>query len=424
MSIKIHHGPNGAYKTSGAIQDDAIPALKAGRVVITNVRGFTRERVFSVMPELPESVDVINLDMECLEDLEKIRTWFMWAPRGAFLIFDETQILFPKSWRESDLKRFDYPGGPEKAKADDRPIGWLDGWTRHRHWNWDVVLTTPNIGYIRDDIRMTCEKAYLHGNLAAIGIKGRYKESQHSAQDNKPPARGSIVEYRKIKPETFKFYDSTATGKVQDTTAGKSLFKSPTLVGLVVLAAVFLWNGLSGSTVGLITGSTGVVTGEATGAADADRPAVAVSAGGSAPGADAVGDAGVRVSGAPGAVAELDHPFAGRKFLIRGALRFQSGKLAYLFAIADEEGRELQIDAQQLARAGYVLEPHGECVVDLTWGSWKGRALCPGAATGGAASARSGASSAASSVEPSSPVGNGGTRVTIIPDSSRSPRTL
>ncbi|HEP9310628.1 TPA: hypothetical protein VDV39_005850, partial [Pseudomonas aeruginosa] len=27
MSIKIHHGPNGSYKTSGAIQDDAVPAL-------------------------------------------------------------------------------------------------------------------------------------------------------------------------------------------------------------------------------------------------------------------------------------------------------------------------------------------------------------------------------------------------------------
>ncbi|MBE1028505.1 hypothetical protein IH761_24150, partial [Escherichia coli] len=25
MAIKIHHGPNGSYKTSGAIQDDLIP---------------------------------------------------------------------------------------------------------------------------------------------------------------------------------------------------------------------------------------------------------------------------------------------------------------------------------------------------------------------------------------------------------------
>lgn len=100
MSIKIHHGPNGSYKTSGAIQDDAVPALKDGRVIITNVRGFTLERAYQVFPDLPNTAEIINLDLESLEDLEKMRTWFQWAPRGAFLIFDETQLLFPKSWRE------------------------------------------------------------------------------------------------------------------------------------------------------------------------------------------------------------------------------------------------------------------------------------------------------------------------------------
>ncbi|MGZ3999618.1 MAG: zonular occludens toxin domain-containing protein [Mucilaginibacter sp.] len=39
MSIKIHHGPPGSYKTSGAVMDDFVPAALAGRVVVTNVRG-------------------------------------------------------------------------------------------------------------------------------------------------------------------------------------------------------------------------------------------------------------------------------------------------------------------------------------------------------------------------------------------------
>lgn len=71
MAIKIHHGPNGSYKTSGAIQDDLIPAIKKGRVIITNVRGLTRERIFQVMPETPSSCDVINLDLEDLDDMER-----------------------------------------------------------------------------------------------------------------------------------------------------------------------------------------------------------------------------------------------------------------------------------------------------------------------------------------------------------------
>ncbi len=222
MSIKIHHGPNGSYKTSGAIQDDAVPALKEGRLIITNVRGFTLERVLQVMPELPSSVDIINLDLESLDDMERMRTWFQWAPRGAFIIFDETQLVFPKAWRERDLERFDFPGGPEAAAKADRPMNWLDGWTRHRHWNWDIVLTTPNIAYIRDDIRMTCEMAYKHSNLAVIGISGRYKEAQHDAQVNRPPMEGTVIEYKRIKPDTFRLYQSTATGVTQDTKAGKA----------------------------------------------------------------------------------------------------------------------------------------------------------------------------------------------------------
>jgi len=84
MAIKIHHGPNGSYKTSGAIQDDAVPALKAGRYIITNVRGFTLERVLQVMPDIPASTDIINLSLESLDDMEKMRTWFQWAMKPSW----------------------------------------------------------------------------------------------------------------------------------------------------------------------------------------------------------------------------------------------------------------------------------------------------------------------------------------------------
>lgn len=262
MSIKIHHGANGSYKTSGAIQDDAIPALKAGRVIITNIRGFTLDSVMKVFPESPQSVEVINLSMEVLDDLEKLRTWFRWAPRGAFLIFDETQILFPKQWKEKDIDRFDFPGGPEAAKEADRPVSWLDAWTRHRHWNWDIVLTTPNIRYIRDDIRLTCEKAYIHANLALIGIKGRYKEAMHDAQENKASSDGnSIVTIKKIKKETFSLYESTATGIVTDTTAGKNLFLSPKVLGLLVFITLVAVYALSNGRPAVLGGSQPTKTG-------------------------------------------------------------------------------------------------------------------------------------------------------------------
>ncbi|NQD81565.1 hypothetical protein HP436_15455, partial [Pseudomonas sp. CrR14] len=326
MSIKIHHGPNGSYKTSGAIQDDAVRALKEGRLIITNVRGFTLECVLQVMPDLPDSVDIINLDLEKLDDMERMRTWFQWAPRGAFLIFDETQLVFPKAWREKDLERFDYPGGSEEAQKADRPISWLDGWTRHRHWNWDIVLTTPNISYIRDDIRMTCEMAYKHSNLAVIGIGGRYKEAQHDAQLNRPPEKGTIVEFRKIKPDTFKLYQSTATGLAQDTKAGKSLLRSPKLLALLVFMALLI--GAVFSLGGVSFGPSTATKAEPIPAAQAPADTPAPAAENPAVPPDKSNPLSVSLLGRQQAAvppAELNHPYAPRSFVVRAVMTTDTG---------------------------------------------------------------------------------------------------
>jgi zona occludens toxin len=44
MAINIRHGPNRSCKTSGAVSDEAVPAAKESRLIITNVRGMSRDR--------------------------------------------------------------------------------------------------------------------------------------------------------------------------------------------------------------------------------------------------------------------------------------------------------------------------------------------------------------------------------------------
>ena len=117
MSGKIHHGPPGSYKTSGAVQDDVIPELRKGRVVVTNVRGLTQEQVLTVYPDLPETAEIINVNTDEPEGMAEMRRWFHWAPLGCLLLVDEAQIVFPKKWREKDLSALDYPGGEKKALA-------------------------------------------------------------------------------------------------------------------------------------------------------------------------------------------------------------------------------------------------------------------------------------------------------------------
>lgn len=368
MSIKIHHGPNGAYKTSGAIQDDAIPAIREGRTIITNIRGFTRESVFAEMPDTPPELEVLNLSMESTDDLEKMRRWFMWAPRGAFLIFDETQILFPKSWRDKDLEQFDFPGGIEEAKQADRPVGWLDAWTRHRHWNWDVVLTTPNIRYIRDDIRLTCEKAYLHANLAVIGVPGRYKEAMHDAQENKPPMDGSsIVTIKRIKPSTFRLYQSTATGKVQDTKAGKNLFLSPKVLGLLVFIALLLAFAFRNGTPHVLSSQlpASATPSAAQGAAPAPR----------------VGAVPMAGSKGPIVPAPVVHPLSTFTMRVRAVLQgLRDGRPRQIVMVelAYPDGAKFVQNGDDLQRLGYRVKVYTPCVIELIYQSWRQKVFCAG----------------------------------------------
>lgn len=236
MSIKIHHGPAGSYKTSGAIQDDFIPAARAGRVIVTNIRGLNnRHKVYEALDGVPESFELHYLPTTDHDDAPKNREhlarFFHWLPIGALLIVDEAQLIFPKSWTEKDIKLLDYPGGVDAASRDKRPSGFRVAFDMHRHYNWDIIFTTTNIKKIRDDIRNVADMAYRHRDMAVIGWSGRYFETQHQPEDSGATSADQItVRTRKINPLVWGLYDSTATGKHSQTKSGLAFYRSPKVV--------------------------------------------------------------------------------------------------------------------------------------------------------------------------------------------------
>ncbi|MFQ1661747.1 zonular occludens toxin domain-containing protein, partial [Aeromonas veronii] len=171
MSIKIHHGAPGSYKSSGAIHTDVLPAIKAGRHIITNVRGFTAERCREVLGKaVPEGFEVTYIETESQDGRDRFARFYHWAPKGVFFLVDEVQRIFPPSWRQSDLDRLDYPNGPDAAKADGRPETIDVAFDMHRHHNWDFVFTTPNIKKVHAVIRAAAETAIRHTNMGLLGI--------------------------------------------------------------------------------------------------------------------------------------------------------------------------------------------------------------------------------------------------------------
>jgi len=236
MAIAIHHGANGSYKSAGTVQDYLIPAMLSGRLVVTNLRGVSRDNCFDIFPETHPDFDVIHIDTDRKAGRDKALNFWHWVPLGALILFDEAGTLFPKRLRDSDLKKLDL----DDYEQLNRPKGFVEAFEEHRHYNWDIVLMAPNIKSIRDDIRQTSESGYKHKNRALLGafFKGTYLLGIHDAQVNATsPSHFQTINKHKIKDQrVFQLYQSTKTGKHQDTINSNSIFKSPKLITAMVVA--------------------------------------------------------------------------------------------------------------------------------------------------------------------------------------------
>lgn len=356
MSIKIHHGAPGSYKSSGAIHTDVIPAIKAGRHIITNVRGFTAERCKEVLGKaVPDEFKVTYIDTEAQEGRDHLARFYHWAPKGVFFLVDEVQRIFPPAWRQSDLDRLDYPGGPEVAKADGRPETIDVAFDMHRHHNWDFVFTTPNIKKVHAVIRAASETAIRHTNMKILGFGKRYKTVLHLA-DNSGASMSDVLQakpFNKVPNYVFKLYDSTTTGQVTDTIAGSSILRDPKILFFLGVIGFCLYFGLI---------KPEYI--DKPSKASAPSPAAATTSG--AVGASPT--AGVRPSGAPaasgGGVLSVG-PFAGHRLIISCHILIKdnlgSYRVEYCFALRKgDEVAPLDVDdwPEELASVDAVSGCH------------------------------------------------------------------
>lgn len=383
MSIKIHHGPPGSYKTSGAIADDLPKAVLAGRHIITNVRGLSDElRIRDVLEGQGKSVpdsfrltyiktdptDTDNPDASCSENMEMLRRFWHWSPDGAFFILDEVQEIWPKTYRETHLKKLNYPGGIEQANADGRFLDIALAFEKHRHKNWDFIVTTPNINKVHPVVRGSAEAAYKHKNLAMLGniFKGRYVEGFHGADTNGRASDFYSVTKKRIPPYVFDLYKSTATGVVQDTTAGTSIFANPrVLLLLVIICAVFVFV--------FTAGLPKIFGGGDKNATKLDEPPLASPpvAGGGAPVPPAAAANIDRVSNTNRPLVAAGQSLAPPllTYISKGTLYYSGGfgfdpdsiKLVVDFP----DGSTVRLAKNQLLRGGLHLVDRGDCLAEL-----------------------------------------------------------
>lgn len=286
MAGWIFHGPPGSYKTSSAVWYEMLPALRNGRIIITNIEGMkpVDEIQKSLSETFPETADIWRVSTQKEHGRELMRNFYHWAPIGAMIIIDEVQDVYPVE-RTFKVENYDYrhidnykdeipdkffnthknrlndikPTDLTSADIDDinqqvfddnghiiYPTTLKEAFMRHRKYNWDILVCTPDITHINGIIRSACELAFHHSSKDSIGkiipyYHRRPRIKQHPVKENGTVSRkADLITFRKVPIDVHKTYKSTATGKITASGVGRTPLSSGALIfaALVLVASI------------------------------------------------------------------------------------------------------------------------------------------------------------------------------------------
>lgn len=98
MAIVIEHGHNGSYKSSSVIWFRLLPALRQGRLVVTNVAGmYPLHKIEEFLGEkFPASARLFRMSSQDPTYQKLWRVWHHWMPIGAFVFIDECQDIYDR----------------------------------------------------------------------------------------------------------------------------------------------------------------------------------------------------------------------------------------------------------------------------------------------------------------------------------------
>ncbi|ELD3371461.1 toxin [Vibrio cholerae] len=302
MAIFIRTGANGSYKSAYVAYFVIYEALKAGRVVVTNLEGMQPldeiERRFDM--QFPSTARLIRIFSRDKNGIELWQHFFCWCPIGALIVIDECQDIFSKNigfrfekvfYRplaeflpklppdyESFFKSRYVPADMSQLQAcesDDRgvaeydsegriiyPLSFNEGFMRHRKYNWDIHLLSPDWGQIDSAIRACAEECYFHKGRDAYFWAVRkpyiYKHAKNTSTPVIPKGKDPNVTTKKIPLDAFLLYKSTSTGNAQNGKGVNMILSNPKIMVVLLIGILGMGYFLYGLS-GLVFGSSSSV---------------------------------------------------------------------------------------------------------------------------------------------------------------------
>jgi len=198
MSLNGYFGKPGSGKSYSVVEYVVIPALKKGRHVVTNIplEGDLLEQVFGGR--------VTQLPLDALDDPQLPDL----IPHGAVAVIDEC-------WRR-------WPSGQKVSQCSKTDLQWLK---EHRHRvdadgnAMQVILVTQAPGDLASWVRQLIAHSFHMYKLEEVGAKGRFGIKVYSGcpVGDRIPAKHLIRQaYGVYKPEIYQYYQSATQSQSFD----------------------------------------------------------------------------------------------------------------------------------------------------------------------------------------------------------------
>ncbi len=279
MAITIRTGGNGSYKSAYTAWFVILPALKAGRVVVTNLEGMQPLEVIAERLNItfPSSTKLIRIFSRSEKGIFLWQHFFCWCPLNALIVIDECQDLFskeigfdgrkikyqpldhflpmlPKGYKEFfdsrhvpvDMTQLDVSEVDDTGQAEyDEsgrviyPLTYNEGFMRHRKYNWDIELLSPDWQQIASGVKACAEQAFFHKNRDKFFWNHRkpyiFLHATNVAKPVLPKKKDPNLFSEKVPLEAHLLYKSTGTGAITKSGGLNTLFKSPKFFFLLLL---------------------------------------------------------------------------------------------------------------------------------------------------------------------------------------------
>ncbi|WP_064608572.1 zonular occludens toxin domain-containing protein [Photobacterium sp. J15] len=274
MATIIRHGAAGSYKSACAVWFDILPALREGRVVVTNVEGM--QDIATIEKRLgerfPITARIIRISSMNENGIRLWQHWYNWCPIGAMILIDEAQDIYNKTAGFDMVKnvflgveafRDNLPKGfvdfynkmladfqPEEVAFDDTGESIVDesgcvilpknfnmAFMRHRKYNWDITLCTPDIRQIPAEVKGVAELAIHHSSKDSFFLtKRRPRLWEHNPKSTSTkPTKDDTTKGVRVPRAVHLMYSSTVTGQVTKSGAGSSILQQPKFLLFLVV---------------------------------------------------------------------------------------------------------------------------------------------------------------------------------------------